>query len=95
MGDKFWLPHLCKVIRHRDVIFNEAKLLKSNCTSLESTKRVKIQQQLTIDSRITSHGYKQVEIYKSVLLPKEDGQQKREILDPKDEAQIQPQQMKK
>ena len=36
MGYRIWLPHLRKVIRSCDVVFNEAKLLKSNCTSLES-----------------------------------------------------------
>ena len=50
---------------------------------------MKFQQQPPIDSRITSHGDKHVEIYKSVLLPGEGGQRNREILDPKDEAQIQ------
>ena len=95
MGYRIYLHHPRKVIRSCDVVFNEAKLLKSNCTSLESTKRVKFQQQPTIGSRITSQGDEQVDIYKVILLPKEDGQQKREILDPKDEAQIQPQQMKK
>ena len=39
MGYRIWLPHLRKVIRSCDVVFIEAKLLKSNCTSLESTKR--------------------------------------------------------
>ena len=40
--------------------------------------------------RITSQGDEQVEIYKSVLLPKENGQKNREILNPEDEVQIQP-----
>ena len=48
MGYRIWLPHHRKVNRSCDVVFNEAKLLKSNCTSLESTKRVKFQKQSTI-----------------------------------------------
>ena len=38
----------------------------------------------------TYQGNEQVEIYKPILLPKGDGQQNREILDPEDEDQLQP-----
>ena len=39
--------------------------------------------------KITSQGDEQVEIYKLVLLPEEDGQQNREILDHEDEYELQ------
>ena len=51
---------------------------------------MKFQQQPTIGSRITSQGDEQVDIYKVILLPKEDGQQNKEILDHKDDDQIKP-----
>ena len=59
---------LQKVIRSREVVLYEAKLLKTNCTSLESRKRVKFQQQPTIDLRVTSQGDEQVEISRTVFL---------------------------
>ena len=49
---------------------------------------MKFQQQPTTDSRITSQGDDEVEIYRAVPLP-EEGQQNREILNPDDEDQIQ------
>ena len=42
------------------------------------------------DSKVTSLSDGQEEIFRPVLLPEEDGQQNREVLDPEDENQLQP-----
>ena len=43
MGYKIWLPQLKKVIHNRDVVINEASLLKNDCASKCDHKRVKFQ----------------------------------------------------
>ncbi len=43
MGYKVWLPQLKKVVRSRDVVFNEARLLQNNVASNHDHKRVKFQ----------------------------------------------------
>ena len=50
---------------------------------------MKLLQQPTIDSRITSQSVVQIEIFKPFVLPEEVEQQDREILDIEDEDQIQ------
>ena len=82
MGYKIWLLQLRKVISSCDVLFNEAKIPKRICTSLELSKKPKFQQQPIINIKITFQGYEKVEIYKTIFLLVEDGQQNREILDP-------------
>ena len=37
MGYKIWFPQLKKVIHNRDVVFNEARLLKNDCASKSET----------------------------------------------------------
>ena len=43
MGYRIWIPQFKKIIRSRDVIFNEAKLLQSNDSSNVDPKKVKFQ----------------------------------------------------
>ena len=43
MGYRIWLPQLRKVVRSRDVVFNEAKLLQNNGASSHDHKKVKFQ----------------------------------------------------
>ncbi|MCO5591100.1 hypothetical protein L7F22_045077 [Adiantum nelumboides] len=43
MGYRIWLPQLKKVVRSRDVVFNEARLLQNNCASKHDHKKVKFQ----------------------------------------------------
>ena len=43
MGYRIWIPQLKKVIRSRDVVFNEARLLQNNCASKDDHKSVRFQ----------------------------------------------------
>ena len=43
MGYRIWIPQLKKVIRSRDVVFNEARLLQNNCASKDDHKMVRFQ----------------------------------------------------
>ena len=43
MGYRIWLPQLRKVVRSRDAVFNEAKLLQNNGASSHDHKKVKFQ----------------------------------------------------
>ena len=43
MGYRIWLRQLKKVLRNRDVVFNEVSLLKNDCASKRDHKGVKFQ----------------------------------------------------
>ena len=43
MGYRIWLPQLKRVVRSRDVVFNEARLHQNNCASKHDHKKVKFQ----------------------------------------------------
>ena len=44
MGYRIWLPQSRKIVRSRDVVFNEEKLLKNACSSVGNSKSVTFQQ---------------------------------------------------